>query len=121
MLFGIATFSYASFSTIANVLPTDLYTSDSVASVSGLSGTGAGIGTIIAFELIGHFSDAHQASGTHTFDPIVIVAGLIPFIGMILVLLLVRNTRASDQRFVQRISTASNCLASVPTPTSRAG
>ncbi len=103
MLFGLATFSYASFSTIANVLPTDLYTSDSVASVSGLSGTGAGIGTIIAFELIGHFSDARQASGTHTFDPIVIVAGLIPFIGMILVLLLVRNTRATDQGLVRRI------------------
>src|SRR5437660_3362852 len=103
MLFGLATFSYASFSTIANVLPTDLYTSDSVASVSGLSGTGAGIGTIIAFELIGHFSDAHQASGTHTFDPIVVVAGLIPFIGMILVLLLVRNTRATDQGLVRRI------------------
>ena len=103
MLFALATFSYASFSTIANVLPTDLYASDSVASVSGLSGTGAGIGTIIAFELIGHFSDEHQASGTHTFDPIVIVAGLIPFIGMILVLLLVRNTRATDQGLVRRI------------------
>ena len=102
-LFGLATFSYASFSTIANVLPTDLYTSDSVASVSGLSGTGAGIGTIIAFELIGHFSDARQAAGTHTFDPIVIVAGLIPFVGMILVLLLVRNTRATDQGLVRRI------------------
>jgi ACS family hexuronate transporter-like MFS transporter len=103
MFFGLATFSYASFSTIANVLPTDLYTSDSVASVSGLSGTGAGIGTIIAFELIGHFSDARQAAGTHAFDPIVIVAGLIPFIGMILVLLLVRNTRATDQDLVRRI------------------
>ncbi len=103
LLFGLATFSYASFSTIANVLPTDLYRSDSVASVSGLSGTGAGIGTIIAFELIGHFSDARQASGTHSFDPIVIVAGLIPFVGMILVLLLVRNTRATDQGLVRRI------------------
>src|SRR5205807_229213 len=103
MFFGLATFSYASFSTIANVLPTDLYMSDSVASVSGLSGTGAGIGTIIAFELIGYFSDARQASGTHSFDPIVIVAGLIPFIGMILVLLLVRNTRATDQGLVRRI------------------
>jgi MFS transporter, ACS family, hexuronate transporter len=103
LLFGLATFSYASFSTIANVLPTDLYRSDSVASVSGLSGTGAGIGTIIAFELIGHFSDARQASGTHSFDPIVIVAGLIPFIAMILVLLLVRNTRATDQGLVRRI------------------
>ncbi len=103
LLFGLATFSYASFSTIANVLPTDLYTSDSVASVSGLSGTGAGIGTIIAFKLIGYFTDARQASATHSFDPIVIAAGLIPFIGMILVLLLVRNTRATDQGLVRRI------------------
>jgi len=60
LLFALATFSYASFSTIANVLPTDLYHSDAVASVSGLSGTGAGIGTIIAFELIGHLSDARR-------------------------------------------------------------
>jgi MFS transporter, ACS family, hexuronate transporter len=103
LLFGLATFSYAAFSTIANVLPTDLFASDSVASVSGLSGTGAGIGTIIAFELIGHFSDLRQAAATHSFDPIVIVAGLIPFIGMILVLLLVRNTPATDQGLVKRI------------------
>ncbi len=103
VLFGLATFSYASFSTIANVLPTDLYKSDSVASVSGLSGTAAGIGTIIAFKLIGHFSDARQASATHSFDPIVVAAGLIPFIGMLLVLLLVRNTRATDEGLVRRI------------------
>jgi ACS family hexuronate transporter-like MFS transporter len=48
-LFGLATFAYAAFSTMANVLPSDLFHSDAVASVSGLSGTGAGIGTIIAF------------------------------------------------------------------------
>src|SRR5256884_58363 len=101
--FALATCSYASFSTIANVLPTDLYTSESVASVSGMSGTGAGIGTIIAFRLIGHYSDARQAAGTHSFDPIVIAAGLIPFIGMILVLLLVRNTRATGLGLVRRI------------------
>ena len=103
LLFAFATFSYASFSTIANVLPADLYKSESVASVSGLSGTAAGIGTIIAFKLIGHFSDARQSASTHSFDPIVVVAGLIPFIGMILVLLLVRNTRATDQGLVRRI------------------
>jgi ACS family hexuronate transporter-like MFS transporter len=103
LLFAIATFSYASFSTIANVLPTDLFKSDSVATVSGFSGTGAGIGTIIAFELIGYFSDARQATTTHAFDPIVIAAGLIPFVGMILVLLLVRNTRATEAGLVRRI------------------
>jgi ACS family hexuronate transporter-like MFS transporter len=103
LLFAIATFSYASFSTIANVLPTDLFKSDSVATVSGFSGTGAGIGTIIAFELIGYFSDARQATTTHSFDPIIIAAGLIPFVGMILVLLLVRNTRATEAGLVRRI------------------
>jgi len=103
LLFGLATFSYASFSTIANVLPTDLFKSDSVATVSGLSGTGAGIGTIVAFELIGHFSDSRQASATHAFDPIMIAAGVIPFVGMILVLLLVRNSRATEEGLVRRI------------------
>src|ERR1700692_263957 len=53
LLFALATFSYASFTTIANVLPSDLFHSDSVASVSGLSGTGAAIGTIIVFLLAG--------------------------------------------------------------------
>jgi len=103
VLFALATFSYASFSTIANVLPSDLYSSASVATVSGMGGTGAGLGTIAAFVLIGHFSDARHAMATHAFDPIVVVAGLIPFIGMILVLLLVRNTRATEQGLIRQI------------------
>jgi ACS family hexuronate transporter-like MFS transporter len=53
--------------------------------------------------LVGHFSDARQAAGGHSFDPIIIVAGLVPFVGMILVLLLVRNTRATDEGLVRRI------------------
>lgn len=68
-LFALATFSYAAFSTIANVLPSDLFESGSVASVSGVSGTAAGIGTIIAFNLIGHYSDLRQATATHRFRP----------------------------------------------------
>lgn len=103
VLFALATFSYAAFSTIANVLPSDLFKSESVASVSGMSGTGAGIGTIIAFLLIGHFSDARQAAASHSFDPIVMVAGVVPFVAMILVLLLVRNTRATEEGLVRRI------------------
>lgn len=91
-LFAFSTFAYGSFTTMANVLPADLFPSESVASVSGLSGTGAGIGTIVAFELIGHFSDARAALSTHSFDPILIVAGLVPFVGMILSLMLVRNS-----------------------------
>lgn len=103
VLFSLATFSYAAFSTMANVLPSDLFFSESVASVSGMSGTGAGIGTIIAFELIGHFSDTRRASAAHSFDPIVIVAGMVPFVAMILVLVLVRNSRATEEGRVRRI------------------
>ncbi len=103
LLFALATFCYAAFSTIANVLPSDLFTGGSVASVSGFSGTGAGIGTIIAFKLIGYFSDANQRMAGHSFDKIVIVAGLVPFLGMLLVLLLVRNTRATQQGLVRPI------------------
>jgi len=102
-LFAAVTFTYAGFTIMANVLPTDLFDGSSVASVSGLSGTGAGLGTIVAFKLVGYVSDARQATGTHTFDPIVILAGIVPFIGMILVLLLVRNTKATDQGLVRRI------------------
>jgi MFS transporter, ACS family, hexuronate transporter len=102
-LFAVSTFCYASFSTIANVLPSDLYPSEAVATVSGLSGTGAGLATIVAFLLIGHYSDRQQAATTHAFDPIVIVAGLVPLVGAILVLLLVRNTEATDRGMVRRV------------------
>jgi ACS family hexuronate transporter-like MFS transporter len=103
ILFALATFCYAAFSTIANVLPSDLFHADSVASVSGMSGTGAGIGTIIAFKLVGYFSDANQSMATHSFDKIIVVAGLVPFVGTLLVLLLVRNTRATEKGLVRQI------------------
>jgi ACS family hexuronate transporter-like MFS transporter len=91
-LFAISTFAYASFSTMALVLPSDLYRSDSVATVSGMSGTGAGLGTIVSTFLIGYISD------NYSFEPILITASFIPFIGMILVLLLIRQ---KDSRHAQ--------------------
>ncbi|HUO35279.1 MAG TPA: MFS transporter [Candidatus Acidoferrum sp.] len=103
LLFGLATFAYGSFTTIANVLPADLYHDDSVATVSGMSGTGAGLGTIVAFELIGRFTDMRHAAATHSFDPILVAAGLIPFLGMLLILALVRNTKATEQGLVRKI------------------
>lgn len=102
-LFGIATFSYSVFSTMAIVLPSDVYHSDSVATVSGFSGTGAGIGTIVAFSLIGHFSDARSAQGIHSFDPIVMVAGVVPFIGMLIVLALLHDSKATEQGYARPI------------------
>ncbi|HYK20148.1 MAG TPA: MFS transporter [Pyrinomonadaceae bacterium] len=89
-LFAVSTFAYASFSTMALVLPSDLYRSQSVATVSGMSGTGAGLGTIISTYLIGYVSDHYS------FEPILIGASLIPLLGMILVLILVRPKMVVD-------------------------
>jgi MFS transporter, ACS family, hexuronate transporter len=103
VLFALATFFYASFSTIAHVLPTDLFPSHLVASVSGLGGTGSGLGTIAAFFLVGRLADAHRAAATHSFDSILVAGGLIPFAGMLLVLLLVRNNAATERGLARRI------------------
>jgi ACS family hexuronate transporter-like MFS transporter len=103
LLFALSTFAYASFSTIANVLPSDLFFSQSVATVSGMSGTGAGIGTILAFKLIGYFSDLPHIAASHSFDRIIVAAGIVPFIGMVLVLFLVRNTEATRHGLVRVI------------------
>jgi ACS family hexuronate transporter-like MFS transporter len=103
LLFGVSTFAYAAFSTMANVLPSDLFYSGSVATVAGMSGTTAGWGTIVAFKFIGYLSDSRQNMGGHSFDPILIGAGLVPFFGMILVLLLMRNTRATESGLVRRV------------------
>jgi MFS transporter, ACS family, hexuronate transporter len=83
-LFGLATFSYAAWSTMDIVLPSDLYPDNAVATVAGMSGTGAGIGTIISTYLIGIVSDRYS------FAPILIVASLIPMVATVLVVTLVR-------------------------------
>ncbi len=92
MLFGLSTFSYAAASTMALVLPSDLYPSESVASVSGMSGTGAGIGTLFSTYLVGVVSDRYS------FAPILFVASLIPTVGAVLVLCLIRKSGAPRAR-----------------------
>jgi ACS family hexuronate transporter-like MFS transporter len=88
-LFAISTFSYSAWSTMALALPSDLYPSGSVASVSGLSGTGAGVGTIVSTFLIGHFSDKYS------FAPILVGASLVPLVATALVFLLIREKKLS--------------------------
>jgi ACS family hexuronate transporter-like MFS transporter len=84
-LFAVSTFSYAAWSTMALSLPSDLYPSGSVATVSGMSGTGAGIGTIVSTFLIGRISDRYS------FAPILVVASLVPLVATASVFLLVRK------------------------------
>ena len=95
--FAISTFCYAAVSTMILNLPADVYPTASVASVSGLSGTGAGIGTITATLLIGRISD--QLS----FAPILIGASIIPLFAVVAVLALVRNTKETRTGVVKTI------------------
>jgi MFS transporter, ACS family, hexuronate transporter len=95
--FAVATFAYAAFSTIILNLPADVFPSRSVASVSGMGGTGAGLGTIAAILLIGWVADHYS------FAPILFGASVIPLVAMAAVLLLIRNTRATDEGLVKRV------------------
>jgi ACS family hexuronate transporter-like MFS transporter len=91
LFFGLATFSYAAFSTIANTLPADLFDTSCVASVSGITGAAAGFGTILSTYAVGYFADRQG------FQPVVATASVIPVVAMVLVMLLVRNTRHSGK------------------------
>jgi ACS family hexuronate transporter-like MFS transporter len=83
-LFALATFSYAAYSTMALVLPSDLFPREVVASVSGMSGTGAGLCTILATYLIGQVADRYS------FAPVLVAASLIPLTGAFITLALMR-------------------------------
>lgn len=83
LLFALATFSYAAYSTMALVLPSDIFSRDVVATVSGMCGTGAGLCTIGATFLIGQVADRYS------FAPILVAASLIPLIGAFITLALI--------------------------------
>jgi MFS transporter, ACS family, hexuronate transporter len=95
--FAISTLAYAALSTMVLNLPADIYPTGSVASVSGLSGTAAAIGTITATYLIGWVSDRYS------FRPILIAASLISLLAVVAALTLVRNNRATRQGVVNQI------------------
>jgi ACS family hexuronate transporter-like MFS transporter len=90
LLFGYATFAYAACSTMFLSLPSDAYHPHSVASVSGLGGTGAGVGTLISTYLIGRIADRFS------FQPIVIAGSMIPCLATAVFVLMVRARKTPD-------------------------
>lgn len=90
--FALATFCYACFCTMVLVLPSDLFKSNAVATVSGMSGTAAGIVTIGATYLIG------DVTTRHGFAPVLVAGSIIPLVGGVLVLWLIRNPRTAAER-----------------------
>jgi ACS family hexuronate transporter-like MFS transporter len=95
--FAIATFAYAAFSTIILNLPADIFPAPSVASVSWMGGTGAGLGTIAAIYLTGWVADRYS------FEPILLVASFVPLVALAAVLFLIRNTPATRAGVVHEI------------------
>lgn len=81
---AISTLCYAAFSTMILLLPADIYPPGSVATVSGMSGTGAGIGTIAATYLTGIVADHYS------FGPILVIASIVPLFAAVAVLKLIR-------------------------------
>jgi len=93
--FAISTCSYAALSTMVLNLPADIYRPSSVATVSGLSGAAAGLGTIAATYITGAVADRYS------FQPILVGASLVPLLAVLVLVLLVRNT--GDSRIVRSI------------------
>ena len=93
--FAISTCSYAALSTMVLNLPADIYRPRSVATVSGLGGAAAGLGTIAATLLTGAVADRYS------FQPILIGASLVPLLAVVILVSLVRNT--GDSRVVRSI------------------
>jgi ACS family hexuronate transporter-like MFS transporter len=89
-LFAISTFSYAAWSTMGLTFPADLYPNRTVATVSGMSGAAAGIGTIASTLAIGKITDRYS------FEPVLIGASLLPVIATILVFALIRPRRDDE-------------------------
>jgi MFS transporter, ACS family, hexuronate transporter len=90
LLFAWASFAYAACSTMFLSLPADVFHTRAVASVSGLGGTGAGIGTMLSTYLIGRVSDRMS------FQPIVIAASLVPCFATLVFVTMVRAGKKPD-------------------------
>lgn len=93
--FGISTFSYAAMSTMALALPADLFEGPSVASVAGLAGSAASLGTVASTFVIGAVADRFS------FAPILVTASVVPALAAVMVGILVRNTAASGGGIVK--------------------
>jgi ACS family hexuronate transporter-like MFS transporter len=90
LLFAWASFAYAACSTMFLSLPADAFHTRGVGSVSGLAGTGAGMGTLLSTYLIGRVTDRLS------FQPVVIAASVVPCVATVVFVSLVRARRLPD-------------------------
>ena len=92
LVFAYASFAYAACSTMFLSLPTDVFASRAVGTVSGMAGTGAGAGTMISTYLIGRLTDVTS------FAPVILGAAIIPCVATFVFVTLVRPSKRPDPR-----------------------
>ena len=84
LLISLATWGYASWSTMGLTFPSDLFPQEVVATVTGLSGLGAGLVSTVFALFIGYIVDKFS------YFPAFVVAGTMPLLATVLVLVLIR-------------------------------
>jgi ACS family hexuronate transporter-like MFS transporter len=90
-LISLATWGYASWSTMSLTFPSDLFPHDVVASVTGLAGLSAGVaGTIFTLA-------AGLVVDRFSYFPVFIAAGVVPLIATAAVLILIRSPQREAQ------------------------
>jgi len=82
-LIAAANLGYAAWGTMLLTLPSDLFPSSTVASVSGLSGMGAGLGGILFTAAAGRVIDRVS------YAPVFVAMGVMPVLALLLVLALI--------------------------------
>lgn len=87
VLISISTWAYASWSTMGLTLPSDLFPHDVVATVTGLSGLGAGLTGVAFTLLIGVLIDKFS------YFPAFLAAGTLPILATVSILILIRQSR----------------------------
>jgi len=90
LIFAFVTFAYAACATMFLSMPADVFHTSAVASVSGLSGTAAGIGTMITTYLIGAVTDRFS------FKPVILVASVMPCVATVILVRMVRSDKKPD-------------------------
>ncbi len=89
-LISLATFAYSAWASNILTLPADLFPPSIVASVSGLSGTGAALGGMIFTLIVGAVVDRFS------YVPVFVAAGLMPLVSVSIILWWVRPVASGE-------------------------
>jgi ACS family hexuronate transporter-like MFS transporter len=87
VLISVATFGVQSWGTLLLAMPADLFPSNVVASVSGLSGMGAGVGGVLFTLLTGYLLDHFS------YKPVLVLAAALHPVGLLVLLLAIPHIR----------------------------